>query len=238
MSKPAVDLNVCLGLIREYLSGYRGYPQSEAGENRFAFALQENVLSVAHARAVLKLFDQQFPTVREIHETAWSIRPQFEPKESQTAEWRRIYGEPKPLFDGPIEWNAFFWECCRNCIYYNEGPGRYEIPDPSIRERGEESFWLRSFKRNTERHPESLDDIREQALKYGWDALMAMTSSPDPFRYRRIDYRIRGMSSISQIAEKLPTQAPVTQADIDRAMAAKREQDARKEQEGWDDPDR
>jgi hypothetical protein len=109
MSQPfAVQEPVAIGLIRHHLSGFRGYPPSDTGEKVFARGLQECTISVEHAEAVLKKFDERFPTLREIIDTGNSLRSQFEPKESQAAKWEREYGKPVP-FDTSMEGTCL---CC------------------------------------------------------------------------------------------------------------------------------
>jgi hypothetical protein len=103
-----VQHDTALGLIKFHLSGFRGYPPSEAGEKVFARGLQECTVSVEHATAVLKTFDQHFPTLREILDTGHSLRAQFEPQESLHAKWEREYGKPVP-FDSSMEGTCL---CC------------------------------------------------------------------------------------------------------------------------------
>jgi len=108
MSEFAVQQSVAAGLIRFYLSGFRGYPPSEAGENVFARGLQESCLSVQHVTATLKSFDERFPTLRELLDVANALRPQFEPKENLQEKWEREYGKPQP-FDMSMEGKC---QCC------------------------------------------------------------------------------------------------------------------------------
>jgi hypothetical protein len=90
----AVALDLCVALIREFLSGYRGYPNNEAGEKRFARALQEVVVSVQHARGTLAEFTGIFPTVKEIQDQAVNLRPKYELVKDPRDEWERQYGPP------------------------------------------------------------------------------------------------------------------------------------------------
>ncbi len=108
MSAFAVQEETALGLIRFHLSGFRGYPPSEIGEKVFARAVSEQTISVKHAEAVLKQFDERFPTLREIIDTAQNLKPQFEPTESQKQKWEREYGKPVP-FDTSMEGTCL---CC------------------------------------------------------------------------------------------------------------------------------
>jgi|ERR1039458_2408378 hypothetical protein len=108
MTQFAVQQPVAVGLIRHHLSGFRGYPPSEAGEQVFARGLQESSISVEHAEAILKKFDERFPTLREIIDTGNGLRAQFEPQESQKAKWEREYGKPVP-FSSDMEGTCL---CC------------------------------------------------------------------------------------------------------------------------------
>jgi len=98
----AVDSRVCLSLIQSELSGYQGYPHNPAGEARFARALGDVAVSVEHAVAILAKFTIAFPTVQEITDTGINLRPQFEPKCSQRAEWEREYGQAAPVAVDPL----------------------------------------------------------------------------------------------------------------------------------------
>ena len=104
----AVQMDVAVGLLRFYLAGFRGYPPSEMGENVFARGLQECTISVDHAVTVLESFDEKFPTLREIIDTANGLRAQFEPQEPQKAKWEREYGKPVP-FNSDMEGTCL---CC------------------------------------------------------------------------------------------------------------------------------
>ena len=109
MSEPyPVQQAVARGLIQFHLAGFRGYPPSEMGENVFARGLQECTVSVDHATAVVKSFQERFPTLREVVDTANGLRAQFEPQESQKAKWEREYGKPVP-FDSSMEGTCL---CC------------------------------------------------------------------------------------------------------------------------------
>jgi len=94
--KNALNLKVCVGLIRSELAGYQGYPHTTQGEERFARAVQETAVSVDHARAILSKFTQKFPTVQDITDTALNLLPQFQIQHSQLLEWEREYGPPSP----------------------------------------------------------------------------------------------------------------------------------------------
>ena len=227
MKSPNVTIEVCVSLIREFLSGYRGYPNTEAGEKRFAFALQENCLSVSHVRAVLQCFDEGFPTVRQIHDSAFGLRAQFEASEiDQRKEWERKYGKPQPFNQAPADMIAMHWQAFRDMLYYTEGPGQ--------RESG---FWeaakIRDFNPKYG-HQKSIDFVRHQAKALGWPAVMALAAPPEPMPYTNPLYqkerRAGGLAPIG---------APITQADIDHAREPRKSTgDVDRELDQWEDPDR
>jgi hypothetical protein len=233
MKSPDVNIEICLSLIREFLSGYRGYPPTESGERRFAFALQENCISVGHARAVLQSFDEVFPTVRQIHDAAFGIRPQFEPADDQRREWERQYGKPVPFNTAPADELAMKWQAIRDTLYYTEGPGA----------SSDQGFWERAH--DVECHPQTghLDTVvfvRQQVAEMGWPAIMALASSPASFPYT--DRRVLGRRPLRGL---VPVGAPITQSDIDdlakrKAVYQMHEQLDNRDAEldGWDDPDR
>lgn len=101
MSKAAIARSLALALLRE-LGGFRGYPKD--GENRFAEVLQESAVSVEHAKAVMQSFDGEFPTIREIRDTAMNLRAKFEREPDMRAEWEKQYGPPQP-FDVTVPQN-------------------------------------------------------------------------------------------------------------------------------------
>ena len=71
---------MALRLTRSSLSGLRGYPSNADGEALLATTVQEHMLSVEHARSVLRHFDHLCPTPAEIKAVAWnSERKNFEP---------------------------------------------------------------------------------------------------------------------------------------------------------------
>jgi hypothetical protein len=86
-----------LAQMQTDLAGYDGYPNSEAGQIRFAREFQDCCISIGHMRAVTACFDTHFPTVREIRDTAASLKHQFEVAPDQRAEWEKKYGPPEPF---------------------------------------------------------------------------------------------------------------------------------------------
>lgn len=93
---PAIVWELACTMMRD-LSGYKGYPKpiDSPGEHHFIRAFQESVISVEHAKAVIDSFDQEFPTVLHIRETAHQLRVRFEPDPLKTKEWEKRYGPPQ-----------------------------------------------------------------------------------------------------------------------------------------------
>jgi hypothetical protein len=94
--RSAVAISVCRAIIQTELAGYAGFPNTEAGEMRFARALQEVSASVAHANAICARFTVKFPTVQDILDTGLNLLPQFEIQHSDLVAWEREYGPPSP----------------------------------------------------------------------------------------------------------------------------------------------
>jgi hypothetical protein len=94
--KYALTFPVARQLLQK-LSGFRGYPANASGEDHFAEQLRACVQSVEHAEAVIATFGGNFPTLDEIRACAHSLRPQFEPRIDQRAEWEKVYGKPEPF---------------------------------------------------------------------------------------------------------------------------------------------
>jgi hypothetical protein len=240
MKTPGVMIEVCLAELREYLAGYRGYPPTEAGEKRFASAIQENCVSVGHVRAMLKSFEVAFPTVREIHDVALNLRPQFEQKKDEREEWKRKYGEERPFEKYPADTLACHWQAFRDMLYYTEGPGQAEL-NKILGEkdrRKDIEYWERARLYDLDPrngHAPAIEFVRRQVKDLGWPAIMELTASAERMPYTNpIKYSGRG--SMRQIA------APITQADIEAAKEDNRKrqaEDAKAEDEdGWNDPDR
>src|ERR1017187_7085305 len=100
---PALALPVAQALF-EQLSGFRGFPKPGLGKDRFIQVFQQSVISVDHARAVIATFDDQMPTLREIRDTAYTLRSKFEPPIDQRGQWEKEYGPPD------LEWSQRFAE--------------------------------------------------------------------------------------------------------------------------------
>ena len=84
----SIDDRVALSLTRQYLAGLRNFPALIEGQMFLAQTIQKAVLSVSHARATLELFDDQCPTPKEIKDTAFNLRPKFEPQQSDIEKWK------------------------------------------------------------------------------------------------------------------------------------------------------
>jgi len=95
--RTAIGTSVAMAILRSELAGFRGYPASGAGEDRFARELATISLSVDHARAVAAAFDETFPTIKELRDQATNLRPKFERPEDMTKQWEAEYGAPQPV---------------------------------------------------------------------------------------------------------------------------------------------
>src|ERR1017187_9494573 len=186
---------VARGLLRT-LSGFRGYPRGD-GEAPFVETLCEISLSVEHASSTLLCFDAEFPTIRELRDAALNLRPKFEAKRDQHAEWEREYGPPDlawsrrfaqgatenaPTVDPQArkrqhqeERRAMLWQAIRDSIYYTEGPGKIELDNTlGAKERNfSRQFWRDAANRNPKNHPEEVAAFRAELQESSWDKLMA-----------------------------------------------------------------
>jgi len=210
-----VQIEICLSFLERYLDGFRGYPPTDGGRKRFAEALQLNAVSVEHLEAILKTFDEEFPTVRQIHDVAMNLRPRFEPKADTFDALRAKYGNPQP-FDVPNDELACHWRAFRDAIYYG---------------------W-ESRKKDEEIHPDSVAFIRAQIEKYGIAHLRTLDASPEPgMPYTNPLDKLRQPKSFHQVAA-----LPITQADIERVeraqIARKTTEQVDADLDSWSDPDR
>lgn len=216
----AVNLDVCVALLNEWLSGFQGYPRNDdAGQRRFALAFQENCISVGHVRGVLKSFDEKFPTVRQIADVAANLRPQFEPEINQRAEWEKLYGKPQAFEKFPADELAMHWQAFRDALYYSEGPG------------GRNGFWDTALMNDEKRYPDSVAFVRKQAARLGWTEIMRLSASPEPMPFTGvIGRRPRYFSTAG---------AAITQLDVDRLRESRKStEEVDRELDGWDNPDR
>lgn len=224
----AITMEVAVSLLQVYLSGFRGYPRDEKGERTFGRCLQDCCVSVGHAEEVLRTFDLEFPTVREIVTAANDTRQKFEPQVSRHEEWRKQYGEPVPMSVTPSDKMACHWQAIRDVLYYTEGPGASDLARIVGRaeRRNSEEYWQSALAYNLRHHRETLDFVRMQAQRFGWSDLMDRAASPEPFPYESPMDRER--------REKV--KRPVTPQDIEEAKAAVAT--VATEGDGWEDPDR
>ena len=93
---PEVTREVAKALFRK-LAALRGYPPVGPGEDHFIDMFQMACISVEHAKAIVLSFDGIMPTIREIRECAYSLRPRFESTVSAREQWERDCGPPKPF---------------------------------------------------------------------------------------------------------------------------------------------
>ncbi len=217
----ALALPVAQALF-DQLSGFRGFPKPGLGKDRFVQVFQESVVSVDHARAVIATFDDQMPTLREIRDTAYTLRAKFEPPVDQRAQWEKEYGPPDPEWSrkfaegadkttpavDPIarkrqyqeERRAMLWQAIRDSLYYTEGPGSARPDD----------FWATAARKHQKNHPEEVAAFRAELQQSSWDKLMAY------------DW-VRGTFPPAAQRRTLPA-APlpgaITEADIKRELKA------------------
>ena len=79
MDTPILTEPVALSLIRS-LSGAEGYPFHYEGEMRYAKVLSGCCVGYSHALAVVEEFETGFPSIEQIRNVAWRLKPQFDPK--------------------------------------------------------------------------------------------------------------------------------------------------------------
>lgn len=218
-----VSIDLCMALLQRRLKGFRGAPRDDEWDT-FADELQAAVVSVEHLQAVLKTFDAEMPTIRQLKDVAANLRPKFEVTPDRLAELKRKYGAPQPFEACPADVMACHWQAFRDCLYYVEGPGSFDAHDGA--------FWGEGLERYERDHPESMAFVRHQIVRLGWKGIRALAASPDPMPYKRIDVGLRVRSLV-------PVGAPLTQADIESARASRKStDDVDREFDGWDDPDR
>lgn len=227
-----VDFSVAKALFQA-LSGFRGYPKPGAGEDHFVEAFQSSVVSVAHARAVIASFDGLMPTVREIRDSAFALRPQFEISVDQRKAWEAQYGSPDPMWSqglvdkltaksGPMDpaerkrqhtedRRAMLWQAIRDSIYYTEGPGKTELDNMLGKQERDFSrkFWRESAQSNQAKHPVDVALFRIELESSDWKELMKFnwekgSPAPDSVLHRQ--------------PAPVPLANPITQADVDREL--------------------
>jgi hypothetical protein len=215
-----VDFSVAKVLFQS-LSGFRGYPNPGPGEDHFVEAFQSSVVSVAHARAVIASFDGGMPTIREIRDSAFNLRPQFETTVDQRKEWEAQYGKPDPAWSANLmgavtpqkrdpvarklqhleEKRAMLWQAIRDSLYYTEGPG-------SGRPSG---FWHEAAEKHKRNHQAEVAAFRVQLRASGWDTLMAVDWA------KALPSRVGARQNETAVAV---VERPITQEDIDNELRA------------------
>lgn len=122
--KIAVTDKIAVMLVKQHLAGLRGYPTLKEGESQLVRTLQGAALSVQHAEATLETFDDICPTPREIKDTAFNLRPKFEPPQKSNVEkWREqgytydadFYKTLSAEMMGKNQWNydAELWQAIK-----------------------------------------------------------------------------------------------------------------------------
>jgi hypothetical protein len=155
-------------MLLRRLSGFKGYPRGD-GERRFVEVLCEISLSVEHAEATIKAFDGDFPTIREMRDTAFGLRPQFQVKVDERKQWEAECGKPDPKWSKRFTANyadervAMLWESIRDAMYYTEGPG--SVSGPS-------SFWGDVKREHQRNHGAEVAAFRAELRESSWPALM------------------------------------------------------------------
>jgi hypothetical protein len=200
------------------LEGFRDYPRG-GGARRFVEALADASLSVAHANATVEMFDERFPTIREIRDVAFGLRETFVPKEPIEKQWEKEYGKPDPNWSRNLtgsykeQKGRMLWQAIRDSLFYTEGPG--------TREHGSvPSFWQVAMKGHVQKHPHELASVREEIMRRGWEDVM------------KEDWA----NEVQAPSPALPPPAKrITQADID---ALKNKSAVAVEEKPEDDPDR
>ena len=214
-----VDFFVAKALFQA-LSGFRGYPKAGPGEDHFVEAFQSSVVSVAHARAVVASFDGLMPTIREIRDQAFNLRPQFETTVDQRKQWEAEYGPPDAMWSSNLvqeltgkaakmdpaerkrqhgeERRAMLWQAIRDSLYYTEGPGGSR-PD---------GFWMQAAEKHQRNHPAEVAAFRVELCESGWEKLMAYDWAKGTF------------PPAAKLATVSAAPGPITQEDINRELRA------------------
>lgn len=193
----AVHYTVGKTILRQ-LSGFRGYPKEGPGEDYFVNALCECSVSVAHAQAIIAAFDQDFPRLAEMRETAHNLRVKYEPQVDQRKEWEKQYGPPQ-AFDT----SAF-----------------QQIGQP--REREIDRLWkeVMAFLRTTKF--DGHNDIQLVPIGRCWQVAKALGYKMNSYQQAEIDtYELakpESKNSLPKREPKEPTPQIVSQADVDRAI--------------------
>jgi len=217
----AVQLEVGKALLG-HLQGFRKAPVGN-GVNRFTEVLCECSISVEHATAVVDSFDDEFPTLRNIRDTAYNLKPRFEAKTDQKKEWEAKYGKPDPAFSRRItgaaganhvqERRAILWQSIRDAIFYSEFPlARLDLS--KIDDKDERinafKFWKKAAVNNQRNHPAECAAFREELERSSWDELMV-------YDWARGDWPPSALVPVAVIPGPVLAN-PITQADIGREL--------------------
>lgn len=241
----AVELAVCVSLIRSELAGYQGYPHTVVGEERFGRALQEVVVSVDHAIAVLQKFTEKFPTVQNIIDVALNLKPQFERQESELDRMRREFGEPQK-FTAPADIMALHWQAIRNQLYWTGGPGVGELHKlyGSKDRQWSEGYWREALNDSANIHGDTLEFIMELIKRIGWPAAMAMNDAPPGMPYTHPLKPARAIPHTAKIINEMDIRQAEREYHAQRQAAAVEVIEPEYEvlnptvDDSWEDPDR
>ena len=169
-------------LVRRYLSPLRGYNHVPDAESRLVEIVQQACVSVEHLVAVLETFDAEYPTIREIKETAFNLRERFLPKQpSQREQWEKEYGPPDPewsrnllktatgqvsAIDKKNQYKAERYnmrlQALKDSVFYSTPKGQAEI-SAIVGERdrlASRKFWAEAIERNEKNYPAQIAAIR------------------------------------------------------------------------------
>lgn len=183
----ALQFPVALTMVRA-LSGLPGYPRLPEGEAWTADRLCEFVVSVDHARAVLAAIEEHFPTIKELRDTADSLRGRFEaPPPSEKDQWLAEGAVFDPEWSEkllgtltagtPQQFAEIRRRSMRDALWYTihpEGQREWrahlaEIRNPADRQR-EKSFWDLAKQRHEREHAEEFAQVRAEMQEPGaWD---------------------------------------------------------------------
>ena len=234
--RAAVNFDVCLSIMRSELKGYRGYPEDEMGEKRFARALQDVAVSVDHLLGILGKMTKFFPTVQEIIDTGVSTRLQYEQQVDPRKEWEREYGKSQHY--APLNEAAMHWQAMRDALYYNSQSGLSELRNKygSTGMEKSQAYWARALEYDIRVHEESVIFVQKQVNEMGWPAIMKLENSPVPMPYTNPLKETKAKTGMKQIAAGLPPRiAPEAPRELPEPEAAS---EPPADDDGWDDPDR
>jgi hypothetical protein len=79
------------------LEGFQGYPKSSRGLEIWIEALM-TALTEQHARAAVGVFDEKFPTLKQLRDTLHNLRPRFETPVNLIEQWKAEGAEYDPTW--------------------------------------------------------------------------------------------------------------------------------------------